>query len=137
MKTLNYSNKFKKRVGAIIILVFFFCGVWFILFGSMVKSDAVSDNKENKFVSMPEYPVVSSDVKPDINRQEDYSFQKRYTVKEYRGTIGVFEKGEKEPFRKIDINIDDLPNADKKMLKDGINVNTQEELNAVLEDYCS
>ena len=64
--------------------------------------------------------------------------QKRgYKIQEYNGNIAVFEKGQKQPFRKTEIAVKNLPEADQNELKNGIEVETSEELQVLLEDYLS
>ena len=60
-----------------------------------------------------------------------------YIVKDYGGNIAIFEKGKDTPFRITDVSINELPQADKELLQQGITANDQEELNIILEDYCS
>ena len=60
-----------------------------------------------------------------------------YVVKEYKGKIAVFEKGNEKPFKITQVNTADLPKTDKEILKNGIEVENQKELSSVLEDYCS
>lgn len=60
-----------------------------------------------------------------------------YLIKEYNGNIAVFENGEKAPFRTTCINVSELPEADRNLLKKGICASSREEMDAILEDYCS
>ena len=60
-----------------------------------------------------------------------------YTVKNYKGNIAVFEQGKDAPFRTTGIAVKELPPADRALLDKGINASDQEELNLILEDYCS
>ena len=60
-----------------------------------------------------------------------------YIIKEYKGNIAVFENGEKMPFRTTCITVSELPEADRNLLKKGICASSREEMNAILEDYCS
>lgn len=60
-----------------------------------------------------------------------------YIVKDYGGNIAVFEEGKDKPFRITDVPVDELPDADKELLEKGLTANNQEELNLILEDYCS
>ncbi len=57
-----------------------------------------------------------------------------YTVKEYRGKIGIFEAGKEEPSAVLDVFVFTLPERDRKMLKDGFSV-SEEEIFGVIEDY--
>lgn len=60
-----------------------------------------------------------------------------YVVKEYNGNIAVFKKDNDTPLRVTDVRLNELPYGDKKLLNKGIYVSTSNELNCVLEDYCS
>lgn len=60
-----------------------------------------------------------------------------YCIKEYKGNIAVFEESKEKPFRITTIAVDELPAEDQKLLKQGIEVSGQEELNNLIEDYCS
>lgn len=60
-----------------------------------------------------------------------------YYVKEYKGNIAVFEESKEKPFRITNIAVDELPAEDQKLLKQGIEVSGKEELNDLIEDYCS
>lgn len=60
-----------------------------------------------------------------------------YEVKEYKGNIAVFEIGEKKPFRVTDIEVKNLPEADQKELKIGIEAPDNDKLQTLLEDYLS
>ena len=60
-----------------------------------------------------------------------------YLVKEYEGKIAVFEENAASPFRVTSVALRDLPENDKILLKEGIKVTSLEELNDLLEDYCS
>ena len=60
-----------------------------------------------------------------------------YIISEYNGKIAVFKKSSSEPLFVSDVYVSSLPQADKQMLKNGIEVNTKKELNRLIEDYCS
>ena len=49
--------------------------------------------------------------------------------------IGVFAENEDEPLYTVDVAVELLPEADRKMLAAGITVSGRERLNSVLEDY--
>lgn len=66
-----------------------------------------------------------------INKEENYE------LKEYEGTIAIFKTGTKAPLKTTSIAVNDLPKTDRDMLKTGIKAASEEELNALLEDYCS
>ena len=60
-----------------------------------------------------------------------------YIVKEYNGKIAVFEKGVANPYRMTDMPVSFLPDYDKNLLLGGIELDSQDEVNRVLEDYLS
>ena len=60
-----------------------------------------------------------------------------YKIQEYNGNIAVFENGQDKPFRKTEIAVKNLPEVDRNELKNGIEVETNEELQTLLEDYLS
>lgn len=60
-----------------------------------------------------------------------------YTVKEYNGGIAVFSDRDDKPFRVTDVDIRSLPQKDQEELKAGIHVTNLEEVNRLMEDYCS
>jgi hypothetical protein len=60
-----------------------------------------------------------------------------YVVKEYNGNIAIFEENSDVPFKVTDIRLCELPEGDKKLLSKGIPASSSQELNCILEDYCS
>lgn len=60
-----------------------------------------------------------------------------FTIKEFNGTIAVFEQGIDSPVRVTDVAISSLPYVDQELLRVGIRANSRAELNRLLEDYCS
>ena len=70
--------------------------------------------------------------------QNDTNINPKYTVKEYKGKIGVFTCGNNSPDRILDgVLVRDLPTYDRELLKDGIDAKDEAELNSILEDYDS
>lgn len=60
-----------------------------------------------------------------------------YIISGYDGKIAVFRKSSTKPLFVSDVYISSLPQTDKEMLKNGIEVNTKKELQRLIEDYCS
>lgn len=61
-----------------------------------------------------------------------------YLVMENNGKVTIYkvlENGEKELFEKTDISIEYLTESDKINMKDGIRVNSKQELNQLIEDF--
>jgi hypothetical protein len=60
-----------------------------------------------------------------------------YTVKEYKGHIGVFMNDETVPYKEVMVEVASLPETDQQLLSKGIMANNQSKLNHILEDYRS
>ena len=61
-----------------------------------------------------------------------------YIVKDFKGNVAVFTKNEENrPFKVTKIFTKRLPEKDQTILKNGIEVENQGELNSLLEDLCS
>lgn len=59
-----------------------------------------------------------------------------YIVKETEGKIAVFESGKSEPLYYLEeVVFKTLPEYDRQLLKSGIKVKTDKELQKVIEDY--
>jgi hypothetical protein len=58
-----------------------------------------------------------------------------YVIREYKGHIGVFRKGEEKPFQEYETEVELLPEPDRKALKAGIVVHSMEEVEKRIEDY--
>ena len=80
-------------------------------------------------------PAQASD--PKISETPPAPKQQGYKIQEYNGNIAVFEKGQQKPFRQTEIAVKNLPETDRKELKNRIEAATSEELQALLEDYLS
>ena len=82
-------------------------------------------------------PQETSHVYAKEKKEEKIKKSAPYYVKEYKGNIAVFEGSKKKPFKITNIAVGELPTEDQKLLKQGIEVSGQEELNNLIEDYCS
>lgn len=60
-----------------------------------------------------------------------------YIIKEYNGKVAIFKKSSENPLLISDVCVNNLPQTDRELLKKGIEVGTQKELNRLIEDYCS
>ena len=60
-----------------------------------------------------------------------------YIVKDFNGNIAVYEMGSARPFKVTDVPISSMPKTDQDMLKNGIQVKGETELDSLLEDLCS
>ena len=69
--------------------------------------------------------------------QEESAEEYLYLVKQYDGNIGIFNAGESSPFKVIETDVSLLPSFDRIALEDGIEIYTEEELDAIIEDFDS
>lgn len=98
---------------------------------------------DNDYASLNEKPqTTNSENTSHVCAKEEEKGKKikentLYCIKEYKGNIAVFENSKEKPFRITNIAVDELPTEDQKLLKQGIEVSNQEELNNLIEDYCS
>ncbi len=58
-----------------------------------------------------------------------------YLVGEFNGSVAVFRFGERKPQQVLETPLSVLPEQDRRLLREGIPVMTEEELASVLEDY--
>lgn len=58
-----------------------------------------------------------------------------YCMKEQGGEIVVFQKGNDQPIKVLETDPSVLPDQDRQMLKQGIYLNSDQELRRLLEDY--
>lgn len=90
-------------------------------------------NNREEVKKIAEKPSVSA----ADNKKETQVVTSGYIVKNHKGNIAIFEQGKEVPFRTTDIVVKELPPADRALLEKGIDASNQEELNSILEDYCS
>lgn len=60
-----------------------------------------------------------------------------YYLKEFEGELAVFRGSSNTPFRRLGVSVELMSDYDRILLHDGIFVQTQKELNALIEDYTS
>jgi len=58
-----------------------------------------------------------------------------YLIREYEGKIGVFTPNSNTPIKIIETNPNILPEYDQKMLKEGIYLYNETELQQLIEDF--
>lgn len=93
-----------------------------VLSSNTLSYSTANENSSQEYIGNSNSPVLSSG-------------QTIYIVREYEGMIGVFAENEDEPLYTVDVAVELLPEADRKMLAAGITVSGRERLNSVLEDY--
>lgn len=88
----------------------------------------------NKLVNITTKNEISNDIEiPAINTSDTVTAKVEYELKEYNGKIGVFKNS--ALVYTIDTYVFTLPEADKQLLKNGIKVNSIEELEKLIEEY--
>lgn len=103
---------------------------------------AVSKNSTPPVAEAPETVVeqiTSTKVEYVYVRQEESETEaqveeKTYTVKEYNEKICIFN-ADGSLFESLDTNIKSLPEADRRLLREGFEVIGRSQLNSIIEDY--
>lgn len=138
-KLMNVAKtKIKDFKGSFNMKKFMLCVAFFLAFcvGTAYFMEVSDSPKvsistgEVKKENAPQEPQVTPN-HCAINNEGDYE------LKEYEGTIAIFKTGKKAPVKTTSIAVNDLPKTDREMLKTGIKASSEEELNVLLEDYCS
>lgn len=74
----------------------------------------------------------------DVGTTPKTIYEKVYYLKDYNGTIAVYEEGSETPFKVTESEVSALPVLDQKQLKgEGIKAQGKRELDRLLQDYCS
>lgn len=125
-----------------IICLFFALGIFYAffynnnLFLPNNNTNNIIDTSTNFEKNNSEHIILENN---NINSQEN-NFE-NYEIKNHNGYIAVFKLNNNintnTPVKITSINIKDLPEFDQKLLQTGIKVNNLQELNIILEDYCS
>jgi hypothetical protein len=107
--------------------------------GKNHKEEKINSKNFEEQKDLPSYEDEDLPLKDDdyIDSEEPLESSLAYIVKDYNGKVAVFEKDKIEPFKITDCLVSHLPNYDQRILKDGIEVKTELELERLLEDYCS
>ncbi len=108
------------------------CAVVLILAAISFLLPTMKNNNHPPIASSNPLPVEASSAPSSSSQTEE-----RYTIREYQGNIAVFMEGVDRPFRITDVDVRTLPKMDQEQLSEGIEVTSTEELNRLLEDYCS
>lgn len=60
-----------------------------------------------------------------------------YILKEFNGKLAVFKNNQETPEIIFDVLVDNLPDVDIAQLKEGLKIQTEQELNERIEDFIS
>lgn len=83
------------------------------------------------------FAMINNDKNSIGNKDPGAEAKDYYTVAEYDGKIAVFKNEENIPLEIFDSYAAVLPEADRELLRNGIRVNSTEELQKIIEDYTS
>lgn len=109
-------KKMKKSLKISIVFLISTIICFVIIFTVFIKS--LKNNQTDRF--------------KEIDRSSHNSLS--YIVKDFNGSVAVFEPENPNPVRITDVYTSSLPSSDQKMLSRGIKVQNQSELHALLED---
>lgn len=123
----------KSRWVIFIIIAFIGVGYWF--------SQTENNSSEPDFTEVDEEPIPVKD-HPVIEQREIQPEKKEkfYLLKENEGKVEVYyyeDRGEPVFIKGTEIEFSLLSIEDQSMLKDGILIETEEELNELLQDFGS
>lgn len=60
-----------------------------------------------------------------------------FMLGEYEGYLALYRIGAEKPYKKLDYSINMLTDFDRKLIRNGICVDTEKELNKLIEDFIS
>lgn len=60
-----------------------------------------------------------------------------YVLREYEGKLGIFRGDSENPYKIVSVNLNLLSDYDREELKEGIEADSEEEINRLIEDLTS
>ncbi len=118
-------------VYAIISLIFL---IYAIGFSDKQKSIFEEQTQEKEITAKTEYVYVAPDSKENTDIITESIDEEIYNVREYNDRIGIFyQDGTLKEI--IEVYIKSLPEADRHLLREGIEVVGKKQLNSIIEDY--
>lgn len=112
---------------SLVMLLILLCGMGYLL--RMLKASTATAHAEQI-----EYVYVRDESESVDVFHESESRAEGWIVKEHAGQIGIFRR-DGTLLQVLDTYVKTLPKADRDLLGEGILVQTQKELNAIIEDY--
>ncbi len=128
---MNKDSKIIAATAASLTIAFLSCLICTVLVLTRLKaaSTNVTPQKEYVYVNAQKEAITTESGIED----EDIRI---WIVKEYFEQIGVFNE-DGELVRMIEIYVKTLPEADRILLREGIKLNSDKALEALIEDYTS
>ena len=133
------ENAYRKKVLRIMSAYAFVMLTILILSVAELRGDrnTVYDTQVDTKSAEKEYVYVTQDIPsyaiPDDSENTE-NMEERYIIREYMYRIGVFSY-DGSLIRVIEVYTKTLPEADKRLLREGIEIQGKQELNAIIEDY--
>ena len=126
----------------VLILILCVIGISLII-SSAAMLDYQSNNKESVTESLMEnekikyvYIYIESMQDNTVSSPPTSENSDTWIIKSYLGKIGIFEKSG-TLYKVLDVYVKTLPKADQRLLEEGFEVNSKEELYSIIEDYTS
>ena len=98
------------------------------------NSETSQENSENSSVNTVISLAEAASSERNTAKRSDDS-ETIYTIRTYKGKIGVFRGGSESPSQTVDVPVSTLPQSDRKALSAGITVTGKDALRRALEDY--
>ncbi len=103
------------------------------------KAPQYTPNAESNTAATPQTEYVYIKVEESSYEKNDESSESnvvsnKYIVREHMDKIGIFSE-DGVLIRSIDVYIKTLPEADRRLLKEGIEIIGKDALNALIQDY--
>ena len=83
-----------------------------------------------------DYVYVYMGTSPTTEQTDATKEERVWIIREYEERIGVFSEGG-ELVKVIDVYTKTLPEADRRLLREGIRVTSEKQLYSIIEDYSS
>ena len=83
-----------------------------------------------------DYVYVYMGTSPTTEQTDATEEERVWIIREYEERIGVFSEGG-ELVKVIDVYTKTLPEADRRLLREGIRVTSEKQLYSIIEDYSS
>ena len=120
-----------------IIVATIFCFTYFARSTKDIQPNLLQNQNQKQTqgaVNFTSKPVSSQEISEIASSS---MLENVYTLREYKGHIGVFENDDSTPIQEIDVLVRNLPASDRALLAKGIVARNSAELRSLLEDYSS
>lgn len=111
-----------KKLIAITAVILFGC----LFISSFSATQQIQNNAEQTIIYNEKQTADQADKK-----------NQSYIIKSENGLLAVYKKGETTPYMQTGASVKGLPKGDILRLERGIEVDGEENLKKILEDYCS